>query len=52
MERKVVKQHRKGLKHPGKTDWNKVLLLSGNPKIDEENPELVSKRQFKKASKS
>lgn len=52
MERKVIKHHTKGVRHPGKSNWTKVLSLSNNPKIDQDNPELVNKRQFIKPSKS
>jgi len=52
MERKVVKQHRKGVTLPGKTNWNKVVSRNNGPVIDQDNPELVNKRQFRKASKS
>jgi hypothetical protein len=50
MEKKVVKQHVKGQRHPGKTNWKKVISSANHPKIDDENPELVGKKQFKKAA--
>lgn len=50
MEKKVVKNHVKGQKHPGKTDWSKVMSSTNTPVIDSDSPELVGKKQFKKAS--
>tara|TARA_B110000211_G_scaffold137204_1_gene156969 strand:- start:136 stop:294 length:159 start_codon:yes stop_codon:yes gene_type:complete len=52
MENKVIKNHIKGNKSIGKTNWSKVIIDSGRPKIDEENPELVGKKHFKKVEKS
>ncbi|MCS6180045.1 hypothetical protein [Shewanella baltica] len=51
MENKVLKNHIKGKRSVGKTDWSKILVESNRPKIDDENPELVGKRQFKKVEK-
>ncbi len=51
MEKKVIKQHQKGQKHTGKTDWTKVLDSQNKAVTDNENPELVGKRQFKKVTK-
>jgi len=52
MEKKVLKNHAKGQKNTGKTNWSKVMVESNRPKIDEENPDLVGKKQFKKVEKS
>jgi len=52
MEKKVIKHHIKGQKHPGKTNWAKVVSESNRAPADEENPELVGKRTFKKVPKS
>ena len=51
MENKVFKLHVKGQKHIGKTNWNKVSANVNKPIIDEENPELVGKKQFRKVKK-
>ena len=52
MEKKIIKNHVKGNKSIGRTNWSKVLVESNRPKIDEENPDLVGKKQFKKVEKS
>lgn len=52
MEKKIIKNHTKGSKSIGRTNWSKVLMDANSPKIDEENPELVGKKQFKKGQKS
>jgi len=52
MENKVLKQHRKGQKHTGNTNWNKVSDNSNKPITDEENPDLVGKKPFRKVRKS
>lgn len=52
MEKKIIKQHQKGQKHIGKTDWSKVIKNHNQSILDEENPELATKKQFKKAIKS
>ncbi len=51
MENKILKQHLEGQKHPGKTDWRKVASSAIEPIIDNENPELVGKKKFVKATK-
>ncbi|WP_282130975.1 MULTISPECIES: hypothetical protein [Pseudoalteromonas] len=48
MENKITKNYIKGNKSTGKTNWSTVVVSSNEPKIDEENPELVGKKQFKK----
>jgi len=50
MENKVFRPHRRGQKHIGNTDWNKVRTKE--PEIDEENPELAYKKRFSKSAKS
>jgi hypothetical protein len=52
MEKKVLKNYVKGQKSFGQTNWSKVLVESDHPKIDEENPDLVGKKQFKKIKKN
>ena len=52
MEKKVIKTHKKGQKHLGKTDWAKVTSQTNAPIIDEENPELAYKKPFHKPEKS
>ncbi|WP_158224755.1 hypothetical protein [Agaribacterium haliotis] len=52
MEKKVLKHHVKGQKHVGKTDWRKVASTKDKPVVDEENPELIGSKQFKKVSKN
>ena len=53
MEKKIIKQHQKGQKHAGKTDWSRVILNQGKKSVDdEENPELVAKKIFQRANKS
>jgi len=46
MEKKIIKQHVKGQKHLGKTNWKKVISDANNPVIDNENPELIGKKRF------
>ena len=52
MEKKIIKQHQKGQKHAGKTDWSKVIRNQDQTVEDSENPELVGKKIFQKASQS
>lgn len=50
---KITKvEHNKGQKHPGKSNWSKVISNS-KPVVDDENPELANdpKIRFKKAEK-
>lgn len=53
MERKILVNHTKGLKHSGKTNWSKVQQYAGKPAIDAENPELAFKasKDFHKTNK-
>jgi hypothetical protein len=51
---KITKvEHSKGQKHPGKSNWSKVVGNS-KPVVDDDNPELARnpKIKFKKAEKS
>jgi len=48
MTSNVLKAHTKGQKRIGKTNWAQLLIDAHKPKIDEENPELVGLKQFKK----
>jgi hypothetical protein len=52
MIKEIIKQHQKGQKHFGKTNWIKVSNNHIPPLIDNENPELIGKRTFKKAPKT
>lgn len=52
MENKITKNYIKGNKSTGKNNWSNVVVSSNKPKIDEENPELVGKKQFKKVIKN
>ncbi len=52
MENKVLIKHIKGHKPVGKTNWSKVMIEANRPKIDEDNPDLVGKKQFRKVGKS
>lgn len=45
--KKVVVAHEVGKKHPGKTDWEKVIKRNYSPVIDSENPELASNPNIK-----
>lgn len=47
MEDRRIKFHTKGQKPVGKTNW--IKTKNSLPKIDDENPELVSKRKFAKS---
>jgi len=52
MDNKLVKVGVKGKKHMGKTNWAKLITDTQVPIIDDENPELVGIKQFKKVRPS
>lgn len=52
MDKKVIKSHSKGQKHPGKTDWKRVIDAEGEREVDEENPDLVGRKRFVKPGRA
>ncbi|MCF6236205.1 MAG: hypothetical protein L3J70_07510 [Gammaproteobacteria bacterium] len=52
MKNEVIKNHIKGHKHIGKTNWSKIIERSAEVVVDKENPELVFKKIFNKPNKT
>ena len=46
MSKVTTVNHSKGQKHPGRSNWSKVIAKK-SPEIDEDNPELAKNPKIK-----
>jgi len=46
MSKTIIVSHRKGQKHSGKSNWDKLIQRPA-PVVDEDNPELAGKSEVK-----